>query len=241
MSPWPWRLFYAHKTALRDTVWCNRSITTEGTPLDCPGSDRRCCHCQLSARPRCLLVWADMFGGGVPGNYEKSGPENGKIVIVPLITHAGDTDMQPVFYSIEQRSTKCLLANFPCWDAARKCCNFYSGTSQKWFGGCGGQAFCTTSSNIAYMSAERCSLGTRRRWNWIVELSRVFLQIIPPLVECSNRRIPPTIEWPKYCPTRSQKSKYNIIWCRYFTFCFFNELIQLVLTFESFSNVIWHT
>ena len=49
-------------------------------------------------------VWADMFGGGVPGNYEKSGPENGKIVIVPLITHAGDADMQPVFYCIEQRS-----------------------------------------------------------------------------------------------------------------------------------------
>ena len=27
---------------------CSRRIT-EGTPLDCPGTDRRCCHCQLSA------------------------------------------------------------------------------------------------------------------------------------------------------------------------------------------------
>ena len=28
---------------------CSRRITKEGTPLDCPGTDRRCCHCQLSA------------------------------------------------------------------------------------------------------------------------------------------------------------------------------------------------
>ena len=117
---------------------CVTEVLLPKARLWCPGSDRRCCHCQLSARPRCLLVWADMFGGGVPGNYEKSGPENGKIVIVPLITHAGDTDMQLVFYCMEQRSRKCLLAYFPCWDAARKCCKFYSGTSQKWFGGCGG-------------------------------------------------------------------------------------------------------
>ena len=30
---------------------CSRRIT-EGTPLDCPGTDRRCCHCQLSAAVR---------------------------------------------------------------------------------------------------------------------------------------------------------------------------------------------
>ena len=78
---------------------CSRRITKEGTPLV---SGQWPAVLSLSAVSG-GAVWADMFGGGVPGNYEKSGPENGKIVIVPLITHAGDADMQPVLYSIKQR------------------------------------------------------------------------------------------------------------------------------------------
>ena len=81
--------------------WCVRAVTGGAVTGSCQRGPQ-------------YAVWADMFGGGVPGNYEKSGPENGKIVIVPLITHAGDPDMQPVFYCIEPRSRKCLLAYFPC-------------------------------------------------------------------------------------------------------------------------------
>ena len=70
-------------------------------------------------------VWADMFGGGVPGNYEKSGPENGKIVIVPLITHAGDADMLLVFYCIEQRSRIFSFSFQPSEIGIMVCKKFY--------------------------------------------------------------------------------------------------------------------